>query len=123
MPALSAAQVRDASVGLSADDIEAIIDRKIAKAIQTGLPETIVVTDRDLGRGKAIWSYVVADGAGSALLDDVCTRYRDAGYIVAITKAPPFKRDCLDDREHCLLISWASERTGLSRAAVQAIAA
>lgn len=116
MPALSAAEAREASIGLDADDIEAILDRKIDKAVDACVCTAVTLTDADLGRGSLVWLYVNANGTGSALLDEIVTRYRAAGYTVIVQKAPAIKRDGLDNRKHCLVFSWAEP-------ACQAIAA
>lgn len=107
MPALTAAQARDFSAGLTPDDIEQIIDREIVRTAETGVANSVYISDRTLGKGKTIWSYVVNEGTGSPLLDEVCRRYRAAGYDVRLSKAPEFKRDGLDARKHSLSISWA----------------
>lgn len=107
MPALTAIEAREKAFPLTADDLEAIIDCKIASKVETGIGLSVFIDDKDLERG-----YFVADFVrhprerAHPILREVVSRFEAAGYTVQPQAATPFTGDYLAHRSARIEISW-----------------
>lgn len=96
MPALTATEARERAFPLTADDLEALIDCKIAAEVERGMRETVSLTDKDLGRGAFVSNFVrYPPERAHPILRIVVTRFEAAGYRIDRVKPTPFQGDYL----------------------------
>lgn len=108
MPALSAAEAREKAFPLTANDLEALIDCKIASEVERGLRESVSLTDTDIGRGAFVSNFVrYPPERVHPILREVVSRFEAAGYQIERVKAVPFHGDYLATQAARIQISWA----------------
>ena len=108
MPALTATEAREKAFPLTADDLEALIDCKIAAEVERGTREIVSLTDKDLGRGAFVSNFVrYPPERAHPILRVVVARFEAAGYRIDRVKPTPFQGDYLACHDARIDFVWS----------------